>query len=879
MHKQRLLAVAVAGALGAPAIAAGSRHLMLEGELPEGVRRFITQLPETLTLDGDEPEAWVTITKCGSFQDAFYGDFEITKTMLAEMVRNFDARTYGQDVFLDVSHRPSDGAAGKFLKLAIEAGRLRGLVKFTPYGVDAHRNRGFCYLSAEYCENWKDNEKGDKHGALLCGAGLTIRPRLKGLDPFQLAEPDGSPPTLVHPDLQIILLQEHAMKWSELIKKLTENLKALKLAEPVVASLAAAAEKSLGAITDEAVAKTILASFEASGKQLAESIGANVVTLAINVPEIRAGLSADEVRKLLAETATENANKAKKLTEDLGAKRKILTDAIGAVAAFSDTVKKELAEAVIDLVSVDMTDEQVKKLADVQIGSGNRLAAARQLAGMGYHVEGSPRITVDSSNEVLALQAEFDKRLDRIPSDRRYKLSDGVKLSANEPFVKMALAKFDAENGHRLHEEHRRFKLLASGDTLVSDVAIPVSFERNVLRETLFQMTGLALCDVGTAQFAAVTQLPYSYRDTGAAGVSSVRTYEGGAVARAAVKQALEEMRPLPQKLAFEVTDELRYLAANGQISFDILAESSLNATRIIGEDGEQLIYNEHLNAADQYAKTDVTTEDLELQADDTKKVFILAGFPVLRPKTIKDLQGSTVGSVLYPVTVTYDSVARAAYNGIGGMANGIYYVLDHNLGEIYLVDEDGVIQTPANATAYTISYSYTTNVYKWDLDENADETDVHWDKFLYRFGTRKTVLEDRQHMASMAIMSGALRDSISQAKQFAANFKREGTDLDSSGNVGRIKDVPTWRSYAPGLSAGDRRIVMGERRTTRWRMCKAWTMGALQDQKNSDGRFIGKKEAYGDQFVIVHTPTLLKSALTSIVLYSVSARVARAAP
>lgn len=59
--------------------------------------------------------------------------------------------------------------------------------------------------------------------------------------------------------------------------------------------------------------------------------------------------------------------------------------------------------------------------------------------------------------------------------------------------------------------------------------------------------------------------------------------------------------------------------------------------------------------------------------------------------------------------------------------------------------------------------------------------------------------------------------------------------------------------------------------------MLKPWQMGQLQDQKDSNGRFTGKKEAYGDQFIALHTPVPLKMGLTSIVVYSATARVNRA--
>ena len=61
--------------------------------------------------------SWVTVTRTGSFTDPRYGRFEITPTMLSSMVANFEAGIVGQDVFLDVNHKPGDGSAAKILKL------------------------------------------------------------------------------------------------------------------------------------------------------------------------------------------------------------------------------------------------------------------------------------------------------------------------------------------------------------------------------------------------------------------------------------------------------------------------------------------------------------------------------------------------------------------------------------------------------------------------------------------------------------------------------------------------------------------------------------------------------------------------------------------
>ena len=235
-----------------------ARIIRLEAATHTGAVRFLSGLH--VNLQEGTRQSWVTVTRTGKFADPRYGDFEITRPMLLAMVGNFDKRTFGQDVFIDVAHNPSGGAAGKVLKLTVEGDRLRALVEWTPMGVDAIRERGYAYLSAEYHEDWKDNESGNKHGPLLVGAGLVIRPCIKRLDPIQLSEADGVP-TLLHPTLQHELTQEMQMKFAELVRLLAEELKGMKLADAVVATLVDACSKMLASVTEEAQAKLLIAGF------------------------------------------------------------------------------------------------------------------------------------------------------------------------------------------------------------------------------------------------------------------------------------------------------------------------------------------------------------------------------------------------------------------------------------------------------------------------------------------------------------------------------------------------------------------------------------------------------------------------------------------
>jgi len=678
----------------------------------------------------------------------------------------------------------------------------------------------------------------------------------------------------VHPELQHRLLEETRSMWKQLLDALTAKLKALKLADAVVGTLVAAAEKALGTTTEEAAAKALVAHFETTGTTLAEQLGDKPAVVHLSIPG-STGLDAEGVRRLLAEEETRRATAAKQLADTAAAKVKLLADTIGASQGLDDALKKQLTADVQDLVGAGLTDDQVRALAANQVKRGHELVAARALSAMGYTRSGTAHITVDSANEIKGLQEAVDRRLGitALSDARRYERTGGTLQPENKAFAERVLAEFDALHGHRLANER---KLLAAGDGVVSDVAVPAIFERTVIREALYDLVGLQFFDVGTLPFTGSALIPYSYRDTTAAGRVNARRYEGQPIARAGVKQTSETVYPIPQKIAFEVSDELRYLTSNGQLDWDVLAENTRNAARIIGEDTEKLLFDEVLDASDQYAVTAVVTEAVG-SGNGSKAIWPVANFPVLRPKKVYDLQGNQVGSTLYPIVVTVNAVAINEYDFTGTQGAGTYWWMDYNIGELNFVNQVGARVNITNTHAIVCSYSYTTNVYKFDTDLGSLKTEEKWDDFLYRYGLRKNILEqDRYYAANFGLMSGTVRTQIEQARSFAANYAREGTSLQANGNLGVIKGLPNYRTTAPGLVIGDQRVVLGSRGTSRFRMLKPWQMGELQDQKDNNGRFTGKKEAYGDQFIVVMTPLQLKSAYTSLVLYGAGARVSR---
>ena len=241
------------------------RKIQLSDNRTEPLR--VCSAPATLPQSGKKT-SWVTITRVGSFTDPRYGRFEITAPMLLSMVKNFEAGVVGQDIFLDVNHVPGDGSAAKILKLSVEGNRLRGLVEWTDFGLKAVKERGFTYLSAEYHDNWQDNEAGQFHGATLLGAGLTVRPVIKRLDPVTLScESDGQ--TFVLSELADDLITKAKQKMDKLqqfLKKLAEA----GYSQTVIDSIKELGEASINENTDDATASAVITKLEATAKKLAQ---------------------------------------------------------------------------------------------------------------------------------------------------------------------------------------------------------------------------------------------------------------------------------------------------------------------------------------------------------------------------------------------------------------------------------------------------------------------------------------------------------------------------------------------------------------------------------------------------------------------------------
>lgn len=842
----------------------------------------------------DGPTVNVNITRTGNFSDPRYGEFSITRAMLEQMVANFDSGAYGQKIFADLNHRPQDGAAGEFYRLWVEcAGAeccLMGEIELTPYGEQAVRERGFVYLSAEFSDDWVDNETKISHGCVLHGAALTTRPVIKRLTPITLSEEDCQAGYRIFCTHELIKsLSEDYMK-DEFIRALREKLEKMKLAEELITKFISMFEDQTTQIDDkqalQVMSDTISSAAYKVTQYLSENPTASTIKLDFsNMPAPIHQPAPDiggEVKKQLAEIRKSEAVAAKNIADAHASNMELFRVMVKAEKGLDDVSLKMLSDAE-ELIEPGMSEHQVMQLAAFQIKQSHAQVAARKLASMGFPVpQGVVRLISDEvDNSVKGLSEQISARLKFpkfTPSEENKKLAENVLAQYDEENISKLMAEaemFKASNGSRL------FKLGG-----VSDVAMPASVLRNVIQEAVLRLRGTEFVEASTPPFAQTWQYFYDKRDTSAAGRRDTRKYQGQGVSRANIQVASATGYPIPQKIAFKLSVELIKLSQSGLINWDVMSRNAANAMQIINEDTDVLIHDEMLQSSDEYGAVAVSSEALTFNG--TNRVYPLANFPVVKPRRVYDLQGNQIGSTTNPITVTYtpnggSAAVLSEYDGTGDQSAGKYYVLDLNMGEIYFTDEDGAIQTPAALDACTVSYSKAVNVTKFDSVLPSGVTDKqHWANFIYHFGTVKTqITKDRLAGAcDMSVMSEVLMNMIERAETFETNASRAGSNTDPNGLLARLRAVPVFDSPNPYVALGESRILLGKRYTSKFALMSPWSLGAMSEVRDpTTGKFTGEQEAYGTQYVGMETPVSQKGYFSSMVIYSSTARVARVNP
>lgn len=827
-------------------------HLLGETKGPDQARRSIEQVARTI-----------------SAEHRLFGRVELTEATFAAFIKNFTAGTYGQDIYLDRNHDIGQGVAGKFTRLFSRGPVLLAELEWTDFGVKVFRDDGFKYFSVEFTDDFEHPETKQKHGPLMIGAALTPRPFIKNMKPTdgpgRLTLSEGR--SVFVPDY--LNLQEATDM--DFLKRLRAALEAKKLSEALILILLADAEaKAKKLSNDEPKLKALMDDILAAVPDAPSPAAAPAQTPAPSPVQLSEQQLTDAVNRAIE--ARETAAAAQRSTTDQN--RKQFRDAINGAQGLSDDTRQLLLEQE-PLITAGMSADQVKGLADNAIKMGNTLEVQRQRAAIGLPGGAGHVLSVHASGDVgdqvhgimrerLMLTDAFGAGQLRAP--------EAKDLS---PFARKILKLFDAIHGRALDQEYKR--LAGDGSTNIADGAFPVVAQRQVIVELLADLKFLSLVQtIVDPQAQSVIQIPYEERNTTGITNGAV-VYEGQPINYAGVRQRMDISYVLPRKIALLMSNEMIHFARVAQINWDAWGRNIGSNSRLMRDIICAAIANEMQRAADLFGHADIVTEDMEPQFNGTRTTFKTLQWPVVRPYQPKDLQGNNVGTADAVITVVYDGDPITEYPG-GSPAAGFYWrFTSFNLGYFQIVTEAGTPVAVADTTTCTMSYSYATNVAKFDIDPASLEYDVHLNGLLRAIGRRKALLQQERFVpVQFAICSNALHNTITEAEQFEANSEKPGNGLDGSGDLQMVKGIPFWGTNQPGVDLEDSRILMGERGTSSYGIAKPFATGMpFEVIDPSTSKPTGEKQAYGEEYSSIHTPLPLRGRLSSVIVYSATARTA----
>ena len=705
---------------------------------------------------------------------------------------------------------------------------------------------------------------------MLLAAGLTVRPVIKGLDVVQCSESDsGKYPTLISEQLIKQLHEEDTMKWQQLIAALMAFCEPLKLSEGVLNSFKKLAEDSLAGIEEEAKAKLIIENIKSSLKTLAEEHpNATNVTMKPSSP---AGVTAEDVVRILSEQRTAEDNQRKQLAEKLDTKNKVLSDTVNAAQGIDDEAKASIITELSELVTVDMSDDQIKKLAKREIDHKNKEIAHTKLSEMGITLSSpSGRVHIQDvpTNDAAKLQNIQHQQLRNTSAfyNGQIRLSEDKALPG---FVRDVLNLFDAQHSQQIGMAVRTLSE-SEGVTNVSDSNLPVGFQREVIREALSDLNVLSLVSTYTdASATATTQIPYEQRHPGGIANDGI-VYERSPIPKVKVSQKMDLAYINAMKLAIDISNEILHFTRTSGINWDAWGRNVASAARLVKELLSRRIANELQRCADAFMAMSVANEGITKEGN----VYKTDNFPIVRQRQVFDLQGNAVGQPENPIVVKDGSTPLEPWDGSGKQKPGLYYsVVNYNLGYVSLVDQDGALADAVGAVK--ISYSYATNLLKVDADIPANVAkEKHLNALIQAISAQKAMMASGRYVTpDFALMSPTLNDTATNAEQFAMSAKRDGVSTSAQGDLEKIKGIEAWGTNAPGIDQGDERILLGQRGIASYTVAKPWSMSEPVEARDENGNLTGAKESYGEEYNSIHVPKPLYDRFTSVLYFSFTNR------
>lgn len=125
---------------------------------------------------------WIAfLPKPGVYQHGLYGELDFSPARLANILANFNANTYGQQLPINAEHdSAASGAVGWIADMRLAAdGSLEVKPEWNERGTALLAGDRFRYVSAEFFDRWQDPVTGEWHDDVAVGLAICTRPHFK----------------------------------------------------------------------------------------------------------------------------------------------------------------------------------------------------------------------------------------------------------------------------------------------------------------------------------------------------------------------------------------------------------------------------------------------------------------------------------------------------------------------------------------------------------------------------------------------------------------------------------------------------------------------------------------------------------------------------
>src|SRR5258708_1345361 len=162
---------------------------------------------------------WIQAFRFSTWDHPKYGEEKIDQAFAEQMIANFQANTYGQDLPIDFEHGEDSSkglqTAGWIRDMQLRDDGLYYLVEFTKDAVDEIKDGKWRYISPAYFSYWTNTETGEKFDNVPSGGAITNRPFFKGMLPLNFSEISATKDDL----------KEFGEEWKKEYTRLLEEIK------------------------------------------------------------------------------------------------------------------------------------------------------------------------------------------------------------------------------------------------------------------------------------------------------------------------------------------------------------------------------------------------------------------------------------------------------------------------------------------------------------------------------------------------------------------------------------------------------------------------------------------------------------------------------